>query len=185
MRVMGIDLSTKAGVAVVDCSGSILHAGVVTHPKLTGWPRVNAIVGDILDIQSQYKPDHIYVEDYALGINMGSVITQVEISTVLQFVLWQNDITVNLVHPTKLKKFVTGSGGAKKELVILEVFKRWGYSATVNDEADAVALAQFGLAASGHATNCTKAMLEVIHDWKTDLLKAEKTTPKKRTKSTT
>jgi Holliday junction resolvasome RuvABC endonuclease subunit len=165
MRVMGIDLSTKAGVAVVDHTGKLLHAGVVTHPKLTGLPRVNAIVGDILAIRDQYKPDHIFIEDYALGINMGSVITQVEISTVLQFCLWQEGVQPHLVHPSTLKKFVTGAGGSKKEMVILEVFKRWGHSAASNDEADAVALAFFGLARWGHAANCTSTMNLIVEQW--------------------
>lgn len=167
MRVMGVDLSTKAGVSVVEHTGKVIHAGFVTHPKLSGMPRVNAIVADILSIREKYNPDHIFIEDYALGMNMGSVVTQVEISTVLQFILWQEGIQPSLVHPNILKKFVTGSGGAKKELMMLQVFKRWGHESQGNDECDAVALAYFGLAANGNAIKCTSAMLDVVGGWLT------------------
>lgn len=168
MRVLGIDLSTRAGVALVESGGAVLHAGIVTHPKLTGLPRVNAIVADILSIRDEFKPDHIYVEDYALGLNMGAVIVQVEISTVLQFILWQDSTLVHLVHPSTLKKFVTGSGAAKKELMLLEVYKRWGHTAKGNDEADAVSLAHFGLAARGVAVNCSQIMKDVALNWVTN-----------------
>jgi crossover junction endodeoxyribonuclease RuvC len=96
------------------------------------------------------------------------VIVQVEISTVLQFILWQDGIKPHLVHPTTLKRFLTGSGQSKKELMILEVYKRWGYSATVNDEADAVALAYFGLSSYNNAINCTANMQSITNQWMTE-----------------
>jgi crossover junction endodeoxyribonuclease RuvC len=167
MRVMGIDLSTSAGVAVVDHAGKVLHAGVVTYPKLKGKPRIHAIVGDILHLRETLQPDHIFIEDYALGLNMGAVIVQVELASVLQFILWQDGIPFELVSPGTLKKFVTGSGGAKKELMMLHVFKRWGHESKGNDECDAVALAHFGLAAHGNAIKCTSAMLDVVEEWHT------------------
>jgi Holliday junction resolvasome RuvABC endonuclease subunit len=53
--------------------------------------------------------------------------------------------TTIIVPPTTLKKFVTGSGSAPKEQMILHVYKRWAYEAPDNNAADAFALMQLGI----------------------------------------
>lgn len=52
-----------------------------------------------------------------------------------------------IVPPTSLKKFVTGKGTAKKNEMLLGVFKRWGVEFSDDNQADAYALEQFGIAA--------------------------------------
>jgi Holliday junction resolvasome RuvABC endonuclease subunit len=89
----------------------------------------------------------------------------IELGGILRFILWQEGIPYRVVSPSVVKKFVTGTGAAKKELMMMEVFKRWAYSSSVNDEADAFALAQLGLAAHQCAVNCTKPMLAVAQEW--------------------
>jgi crossover junction endodeoxyribonuclease RuvC len=51
-----------------------------------------------------------------------------------------------IVPPTQLKKFITGKGNCKKELMLLETFKRYELSFTNNNICDA-----YGLAKIGHA----------------------------------
>lgn len=144
MRVMGLDLSTKTGLAVVDATKAVVHAEMVTS-STTGMPRINDIVGRILDVHQMYKPHLLCVEDYAVGKFAGSAITSIEIGAVLRFICWQQDIPLLEVAPTTLKKFLTGGGKAKKEHMMLELFKRFGYSAATNDIADAVALGLLGV----------------------------------------
>jgi Holliday junction resolvasome RuvABC endonuclease subunit len=55
------------------------------------------------------------------------------------------------ISPNGLKKFVTGKGSGKKEVIMLEAYKRWGIEGT-NDEVDAYCLAMVGLAYHGHIT---------------------------------
>jgi hypothetical protein len=43
--------------------------------------------------------------------------------------------------PSQIKKYI-GKGNIKKEVVIKEVYKRWGYDTNINDLADAYALAR-------------------------------------------
>ena len=59
--------------------------------------------------------------------------------------LWKNRIPFILVPPMTLKKFATGKGNADKDMVIKEVYKRWGHDCTISDEADACAALHFGL----------------------------------------
>lgn len=51
-----------------------------------------------------------------------------------------------IVQPTSLKKYVTGSGTAKKNTMLLAVFKKWGFEADDDNVADAYALARLARA---------------------------------------
>jgi crossover junction endodeoxyribonuclease RuvC len=50
------------------------------------------------------------------------------------------------VAPSQVKKFAAGKGNAKKDLIIMQVYKRWGVEFTNSDEADAFVLAKIGQA---------------------------------------
>jgi crossover junction endodeoxyribonuclease RuvC len=158
VRVMGLDMSTKTGLAVVDGSGAVIKTAQVTFPKLTGMPRINAIVGRILELREETKPDLLVVEDYAVG-NSPAAPSWASNWGVLRFILWQEGIKYLPVTPTSLKKFVFGSGKAKKEQMMMEVYKRWGYTSETNDIADAMGLAHMGLAILGQGVKCNEAML--------------------------
>ena len=43
-------------------------------------------------------------------------------------------------NPQELKKFVAGKAGVSKDVILKEVFKRWGFDTNVNDVADAYGL---------------------------------------------
>ena len=54
-----------------------------------------------------------------------------------------------VVPPLKLKKFITGKGNGSKDLMMMGVFKKWGYESPNNDEADAYALARLAACTLG------------------------------------
>ena len=58
--------------------------------------------------------------------------------------LYKREKAVVEVPPSTLKKFVTGKGNAKKDQMMLAIYKRWGTEFDNNDAADAYALAQYG-----------------------------------------
>lgn len=153
MRVLALDLSTCAGVAVVghseDRPKDVIYGSTIQFKKLTGMERIHAIAAEVLSVHAQYKPQFVVVEDYAVSRFGGSAIVSISIGSVIRFLLWQQDIPYLEVSPTSLKKFVTGKGNAKKDQMILEVFKRYGYTSKTNDIADAVGLGMFGLCAAG------------------------------------
>jgi len=154
MRVMGLDLSTKAGVSIVDTAEPrhVLFAGTVTFPKLTAFPRVNAIAGQILALHETYKPAFTVIEDYAVSKFGGSAITSIEIGTVVRFLFWQEGYEFLDISPSTLKKFVTGKGNAPKDMMAMHVLKKFGHEAKSDDEADAVALGMLGLLCAGRVS---------------------------------
>jgi crossover junction endodeoxyribonuclease RuvC len=45
--------------------------------------------------------------------------------------------------PNELKKFVTGKGNCKKDLILLKVYQKWGVEFSCDDLADAYGLARY------------------------------------------
>jgi len=68
------------------------------------------------------------------------------------------------VAPSQLKKFGTGTGQCKKEVVIKEVFKRFGVDTNDNNEADAIVLVHLGAALCGFWQTTIKAQDEVLKE---------------------
>lgn len=58
--------------------------------------------------------------------------------------LYKSNIDFKVIAPTSLKKFIF-HGHAKKDLILMKVFQRWGEEFEVSDLADAYGLARMGL----------------------------------------
>jgi crossover junction endodeoxyribonuclease RuvC len=52
-------------------------------------------------------------------------------------------VDITILTPNELKKFVTGKGNCKKDLILLKVFQKWGIEFTCDDLADAYGLARY------------------------------------------
>lgn len=163
-KFLGLDLSTKTGAAIVDSTATVVYAAQITFPKLMGEARINAIAGRVMNLIDHHKPCCVIIEDYAVGRFAGAAIVSISIGSVVRFLLWQNDIPFLVVSPTALKKFLTGKGNAKKENMILDVYKKYGFTSPTNDEADAVALGMFGVCALKPSSTFTKAEVAVVAD---------------------
>jgi crossover junction endodeoxyribonuclease RuvC len=186
MIVLGVDLSTCTGVAAVGlhkAMPSVLHAEEVQAPKQVGqgMARVNFIVARILELREKVKAQGLIIEDYAVGKFAGSAIVSIEIGAVLRFILWQEGVPYIEVAPSALKKFVTGKGNAKKDQMTLEVYKRFGYSASSNDIADAVALGMFGACylRPGLFTSAMRSVVESCRENQPALMKLIENQPLK------
>jgi len=61
------------------------------------------------------------------------------------------DIEITAYTPTELKKFITGKGNAKKQIIIQQVYKKYGIEFEDDNLADAFVLAK--MAEAAHAGN--------------------------------
>jgi crossover junction endodeoxyribonuclease RuvC len=165
MKVMGIDTSTKTGIAVVDENKTVLFSERIEFKKATGFNRCSLIANRVMEIHAEFKPDLVVTEGYGFA-NAHTLAPLVEIGTCVRYFLWQEDIDFLIVPPNSLKSFVLGAGkgNGKKELMLMEVYKRWGFTSATNDEADAVGLAMFGQCALGVLFNAhgKSAVAEVL-----------------------
>jgi hypothetical protein len=118
--------------------------------------------------QSKAGLDLVVREGYANGAKFGRELAGELGGVVNLSTLYVVGHPPLIVPPTSLKKFVTGKGNAKKNEMLLGVYKQWGVSFSDDNQADAYALEKFGEAflwtggADGPEINLTKYQHEAI-----------------------
>lgn len=142
MGVLGVDVSLACpGYAVLDSENDAL---LITSqsPKSTGPKRWDEIAENLKKIMDAHLIELVVFEGYGFAsFRLGDL---AEIGGILRYLCYQRKIPYGAVPPTTLKKFFTGDGRAKKDLMMRQAFNR-GFRCKNDNEADAVALACFGL----------------------------------------
>lgn len=141
-NVLGLDISTKTGFSRHYEDGTMLTREI-EFKKLKGMERVLAFHDEIVLSIGILPADLVVVEGYGYASN--NIVPSVEIGTAIRMALHTANVKYITVAPTMLKKFVTGRGIAPKEVMMMETFKRWGFEAKTNNEADAFGLAKIGM----------------------------------------
>ena len=147
-NLIGIDVSTKTGVVVLSEDPKFFFCTELENKKLKGFDRVLWFKGAIGKLLETYKPDVAIIEDYGYA-NAFTLVPLVEIGTSIRMACYERNISIVCVPPTSLKSYVANSGSAKKEMMLLETFRRWGFEAATNNIADAYGLAKVGQAMYG------------------------------------
>jgi crossover junction endodeoxyribonuclease RuvC len=155
--IVGLDLSlTSTGVAI--CTSETEEVYTLKKSKHTGVKRLIELRETIREIVTD--ADMVVVENYAFGAR-NQAHQAGELGGVVKVMLHEMGKKWILVAPTQLKKFVAGGGRRTKELIIMQVYKRWGVECFTSDEADAFTLAKIGQALVGDI-ELTKFQKEVI-----------------------
>lgn len=119
--------------------------GTIRPPTgLSEYERLNHIRGTVLMLSE--GAELVVMEALSYGSNDPSAQERAGLAYLVRMSFWKRGTPFVLIAPKTLKKFVSGSGAAKKELMMLEVFKRFGHSASDNNQADAIGLIYLGLA---------------------------------------
>lgn len=132
--------------------------------KVTGRAsRLKALKVDLEKHLSSINPGWAFIEEYAYTKDIGY---QAEFGGILRHRLYEKDINMVEVKPTQLKKFALGKGSGSKDLILLNVFKRWGALFDNSDEADAYVLYRIGLCYAGICEPENQAQREVLEKLK-------------------
>lgn len=144
----GLDLSlTGTGLVVVDDTGAVVHHATYAAPKnlYASMPaRHDALRHSILAACTAHDPAVLAVEGYAFGAKNNREQAG-ELGGLVRWALWREQWPYFDVAPTALKRFVTGKGNAPKDVILKEVFKRWAFDTSDNNQADAYGLARLAL----------------------------------------
>lgn len=152
---VGLDLSlTNTGVAILtdnlDDSPRVLS--IKTTPKYDLYTRAEMALGKLEVFLNDHivsnKITHFFTEGFAFGAT-GQIFNIAEFSGIIKYhinKIWFRDSDFFQIPPTSLKKFITGKGTAKKELMIKEVYKRYQFDTNDDNAADAFSLAVMGRA---------------------------------------
>lgn len=153
MIVCGIDASLT-GTAVAIGDGATHVVDRFPSPASGKQPaqrvqRIDSIVSRAMNMIESHapKPSLILIEGYAFGAAQG----REELGELGGILRWHlvDVCQVIEVAPSTLKKFVCGSGNAKKDQMQAHIVKRWGEIFPTNDHADAFALYQMALVTAG------------------------------------
>ena len=145
--VMGLDLSLCAtGLVAVDNNWRIVEQRLITSSsKEENTPRLTKIAISIGLSVGKIKPDLIMIEGPAFGITKTISIFQLgELAGIIKRDLFMANYPFIIVPPTVLKKFVTGKGNSKKDLMLLSVHKKFGVDFDDDNLCDAYVLARYG-----------------------------------------
>lgn len=170
---IGFDLSLcGTGVAVLDDGKFIKRKLIKSKPPQDGKPidevkRIRKIVEELEMMVSENSPTVAVIEGIAYGIRNATALVQLSaLNYMTRAMLIDYNVPFIIVAPTSLKKFITGNGAAKKDVMLIETFKRYGVTILNDNEADAYGLAQIGLALMGGnskvTTNIQKDVLSVL-----------------------
>jgi crossover junction endodeoxyribonuclease RuvC len=100
--------------------------------------RYEKFVAQIIAYLEDCAVSHVVIEGYSYN-STGSVIYLGELGGILRFHLVDFPHLVE-VSPTAVKKFATGKGNAKKEIVAADIARRYGVRLASADEYDAMAI---------------------------------------------
>ena len=159
MRVMGLDLSiTSTGMCVLGNKGVYFLGSIPTKPNdkdflWDDYKRFDTIASTIMSVISKHKIKRLFIEAPAFAAHdMGG--RQAQLRGIVMFRLWEaysrDDFVYVSIAPTKLKKFIVGSGKNGSKNLMGEAVRRsypielQNVRFTNDDEIDAYALAKFG-----------------------------------------
>jgi Holliday junction resolvasome, endonuclease subunit len=158
---LGIDLSL-VGTGLVVLENGIMSEQKLIKSKPVGerptdeLARIRFIVKQIKEMVDRYRPTIAVIENLAFMARNTTALTQLAgLNYFTRAMLVDYGIPFYLVAPTSLKKFVTGNGASKKDVMLIEVYKRWGVTILDDNICDAYGLAQIGLALMGGNSKIT------------------------------
>lgn len=158
--VMGIDPSlTSTGVVVLENGNLILHETLEVKEK--GIARLLTLQNILQNKLQLFSPSLVVVEGYAFA-RSNQAHQMGELGGMIRMLLTQKQVPWLEVAPSQAKKFATGKGNAAKELILMNVLKRWGVEFDSSDEADAFVLAKIGQAVLGDIKGLTQEQVKIV-----------------------
>lgn len=150
MSIMGLDLSlTGTGCIVlindtIECQQLIKSSPTGKDP-VSELERLINIKNKIYKLIEEKKPSIVLIEGLAfMARNTTALVQLAALNYMVREMLYNYNIKFIIVAPTTLKKFATGKGNAKKDLMLLEAYKRYNIEFNDDNLCDAFMLAKLG-----------------------------------------
>ena len=143
---VGIDPSINAtGLIVIDSNSNIIEQKLFSvksekfEEGLLKYEQEIGFIPKIINLQSVYLEGPAYQATGQVILQMGAL------HFMTRLFLFKNRVNYKIIAPGTLKKFVTGTGRSKKDLMLLKVYKKWGVEFDDHNLCDAYGLARMAL----------------------------------------
>ena len=146
---VGIDHSlTGTGVVVIDQDGCILEQKLIkTTSDDIDEKRMTYIIDELSFIPKIVRLKRVYIEGPSYMSTGQAVLQMGALHYLIRIFLYRKKVKYKIIAPGTLKKFVCGpgQGNAKKEQMLLNIYKKWNLEFKDNNTADAYCLARLAL----------------------------------------
>lgn len=144
---VGIDLSlTNTGLVILNEKSEIVKQELIsTKPSDDIEKRLLEIEEKLSFIPNIVRLQNVYIEGLSFGSKGQSILELGALHYIVRIFLYKKNINYKTISPGTLKKFVTGKGNAKKNLMLMKVFKKWGIEFNDDNLCDAFSLAKMAL----------------------------------------
>jgi len=145
---VGLDPSINAtGVVILDDCANIIEQRIFSvkdedklfERSLIKYEEEISFISRILNLGAVYIEGPSYQSAGQAILQMGAI------HFLTRVYLFKNDKNYKVIAPGTLKKFVTGKGNSKKDLMLLKTFKKWGVEFSDNNICDAYGLARMAV----------------------------------------
>ena len=150
IRFVGIDPSlSSTGLVILDESAKVIKQISIKAGKEDDPLRFMTLTAKV---RKQLNPetDKVIIEGFSFGSKGAGVSKMYGIGWTLRIMLEQDGFSWTEATPSAVKKFGSNRGNAKKEDLILPVYKKWGFESTVNDITDAYIMARIAYSIYNH-----------------------------------
>lgn len=151
---VGLDLSlTGTGVTILKDSTHVCSTTIRSRPPKVATPeaeieRLNIIIESVVEYLKKglgEAPRLVVIEGLAFSARNTTAVMQLAgLSYMTRSRLLKEEWPFLVVAPTTLKKYITGKGNSPKELMLLEVYRRYGIAFLDNNQCDSFGLALIG-----------------------------------------
>lgn len=170
MISVGLDLSlARTGVVVLD-GDNLVTSGVVKSKPDGDSPKdeLDRLVEICTNIEkmvfeSDRRVDIISIEGLAfMARNTTALVQLAGLNYFVRKMCVDRGVPFVIVAPTSLKKFISGKGVGDKNIMMLEVYKKYGFTFLDDNENDAFVLAKIGQHISEGVEGSDKPQKEVL-----------------------
>jgi len=144
---VGMDPSFNGfGIVVLDKNAEIIEQ------KLFGSETDSEVEDRLMELEKEFKfiPNivclhSVCIEGPSYASNGAFILQMGALHFMIRIMFKKRGVPFKVIAPGTLKKFVTGDGRAKKDLMLLKVYKKWGVEFDNDNLADAYSLARMAL----------------------------------------
>jgi len=144
---VGIDPSLiGTGIVMINEDGEIVEQKLISTSSDTPTEkRLLDILENLSFIKKVPRLVKVYMEDLAYFSKSSRLFELAGLHFLIRTYFFKTNIQIKIIPPKTLKKFVTNNGNAKKNLMLLKCYKRWGESFEDDNICDAYCLARLAL----------------------------------------
>jgi crossover junction endodeoxyribonuclease RuvC len=144
---VGLDPSfNEFGVVILDLKANIVEQRLITSDtKLEADERIIQLEKEFKFIPTICGLHSVYIEGPSFSSSGKFVLQMGALHYYIRIFLLKKSTNFRIIAPGTLKKFVTGTGKGKKELMLLKVYKKWNVEFDNNNLCDAYSLARMAL----------------------------------------